>query len=108
MFFYWNFINNPNYTGYYKYDEDMYKKYDIKTQKYCASNINIIQENLNFIKLKKNNEIIGFLNNKTNIWSFINGNNSTYSITFIQDATFNFNTIFSWPCICPDYYFLMQ
>ena len=105
MFFYWNFINNSKYTGYYKYEEDMYKKYDIKTQKYCESNINIIQEKSKCIKLKKNDQIIGFLNEQTNKWSFLNGNNSTYSITFIPDATLNFNTIFSWGYICPEYSF---
>ncbi len=33
----------------------------------------------------------------------IDGNNSTYYMTFIPDATFNFFTIFSWEHIFPDY-----
>lgn len=105
MFFFWNFINNSKYTGYYKYEEDKYIKYDTKTQKICESNITIIQEDSNFIKLKKNNKIIGFLNDQTNKWCFIDGNNSAYYMTFIPDTIFNFNTIFSWEHISPDYSF---
>lgn len=45
---------NSKYTGYYKYEEDKYIKYDTKTQKNCESNITIIQKKSNFIKFKKN------------------------------------------------------
>ena len=116
MFFWLNFINNYKYTGYYKYDEGMYKKYDTKTQTFCKSDISIIRENNAFTKLKKRNQIKALLNEQTNKWCFItrgaygspniDGNNSTYSITFIPDATLNFNTIFSWGYICPEYSFI--